>query len=250
MKPRSQKTMKRHAGQVVTRTALAALVLGPLAAGAVSQRLRYRFEAVSNPVTTVVDDSGKGHTGTVQTANGGTVVPVTGYEGQGVQFPAVCTGTGCPHANLSAADATDLNPGTALFTFGARVRVTLAELTADHGSNIVQKGLSTTGQWKLQLDDAVTGKPSCVVRTTGGASPIIVKSSVGIADGTWHKVSCQRTSTTITILIDNVARGSALIASTYDISPVGQPVGIGAKSTGNNNDQFHGALDEVYFNLD
>ncbi|MFP2911672.1 laminin G domain-containing protein [Pyxidicoccus sp. 3LFB2] len=242
--------MKRQPGQVVTRTAMTVLLLGPLAAGAVSQRLRYRFEAVSNPVTTVVDDSGKGHTGTVQPANGGAVVPVTGYDGQGVKFPDVCTGTACPRANLSAADATDLNPGTALFTFGARVRVTLAELSADHGSNIVQKGVSTTAQWKLQLDDAVTGKPSCVVRTAGGASPIVVKSSVGIADGTWHKVSCQRTSTTITILIDNIARGSALIASTYDISPVGQPVGIGAKGTGSNNDQFHGSLDEVYFNLD
>lgn len=242
--------MKRQPGQVMTRAALAMLVLGPVAAGAVSQKLRYRFEAVSNPVTTVVDDSGKGHTGTVQTANGGAVVPVTGYDGQGVQFPAVCTGTSCPHANLSAADAADLNPGTALFTFGVRVRLTLADLTADHGSNLVQKGLSTTAQWKLQLDDAVAGKPSCVVRTTGGAQAIIVKSSVGVADGTWHKVSCQRTSTTLTILIDNIARGSALIDSTYDISPVGQPVGIGAKSTGSNNDQFHGAIDDVYFNID
>ncbi|MFP2932077.1 laminin G domain-containing protein [Pyxidicoccus sp. 3LG] len=242
--------MRKHRGQVVTSASMAVLLLGPLAAGAVSQKLRYRFEAVSNPVTTVVDDSGKGHTGTVGTANGAAVVPVTGYEGQGVQFPAVCIGTTCPKADITTPDRADLNPGTALFTFGLRVRVTLADLTTDHGSNLVQKGLASTAQWKLQLDDAVTGKPSCVVRTTGGADPIIVKSSVGIADGAWHKVSCQRTSTTVTILIDNVARGSALISSTYDISPVGQPLTIGAKSVGNNNDQFHGAIDDVYFNLD
>lgn len=229
----------------------AVLMLGPLTAGAVSQKLRYRFEAVSNPVTTVVDDSGKGHTGTAQGSNGGTIVIETpGYEGQGVRFPAVCVGTTCPKAAITAADSAALNPGTALFSFGARVRVTLAELSADHGSNLVQKGLSTSPQWKLQLDDAATGKPSCVVRTTGGASAVIVKSSVGIADGTWHKVTCQRTSTTLTILIDNVARGSAVLASTYDINPAGQPLTIGAKSVGNNNDQFHGALDDVYFNLD
>ncbi|NOK12153.1 laminin G domain-containing protein [Corallococcus exercitus] len=114
----------------------------------------------------------------------------------------------------------------------------------------MQKGLYSTAQWKLQLDDAVTGKPSCVVRTTGGADSVIAKASVGIADGAWHKVTCQRTSTTLTILVDNVARGSALLPSTYDINPVGQPVAIGAKSTGNNNDQFHGAIDDVYFNLD
>ncbi len=250
MEPTRQKAMKRHPGQAVTSTAMAVLLLGPLAAGAMSQRLRYRFEAVSNPVSTVVDDSGKGHTGTVHSANGGTVVPVVGFEGQGVKFPAVCTGTTCPHADITAADAADLNPGTALFTFGARVRLTLADLTADHGSNIVQKGLYNTPQWKLQLDDAVTGRPSCVLRTTGGTQPITVKSSVGVADGAWHKVACQRTASTVTIFIDNVARGSALISATYDISPVGQPVSIGAKGTGVNNDQFHGAIDDVYFNLD
>lgn len=241
---------RRHLGTHMKHAVVAVLLLGPVVAGAQSQRLRYRFDTVSNPVTTVVDDSNKGHTGTMQTANGGTVVPVTGFDGLAIQFPAVCTGTGCPHANLSAADAADLNPGTALFTFGVKVRLTLADLTSDHGSNLVQKGLSSTPQWKLQLDDAVTGKPSCVVRTTDGTNAIIVKSSVGVADGTWHKVSCQRTSTTLTILVDNVARGSALIPATYDISPVGQPVGIGAKGTGSNNDQFHGAMDDVYFNLD
>lgn len=242
--------MKTQRRQKVMSASLAVLLLGPGVAGAVSQRLRYRFDAATSPVTTVVDDSGKGHTGSVAAVNGATVTTVTGYEGLGVKFPAVCVGTTCPHAILTTPDATDLNPGTALFTFGLRVRLTLADLTSDHGSNLVQKGLSTTAQWKLQIDDAATGRPSCVVRTAGGLEPIIVKSSVGVADGTWHKVSCQRTATTITILVDNIARGSALISSTYVINPVNQPVSIGAKGTGSNNDQFHGAIDDVYFNLD
>ncbi len=242
--------MKTRRGQVMMSASMAVLLLGPGVAGAVSQRLRYRFDTVSNPVTTVVDDSGKGHTGRVSAANGGAVTPVTGFEGLGVKFPAVCTGLGCPHAILSTPDATDLNPGTALFTFGLRVRLTLADLTSDHGSNLVQKGLSTTPQWKLQIDDAVSGRPSCVLRTTDGTQPIIVKSSVGVADGAWHKVSCQRTASTVTIFVDSVARGSALISASYSINPVGQPVSIGAKGTGTNNDQFHGAIDEVFFNLD
>ncbi|MFY2557051.1 laminin G domain-containing protein [Corallococcus terminator] len=243
-------TLTTQPRRMAKRTALALMVLAPVAAGAVSQKLRYKFDAVANPVTTVVDDSGKGRTGTVQTANGATVVPVTGFDGLGIKFPAVCDGTGCPLANVTTPDSASLNPGTALFTFGARVRLTLADLSSAHGSNLVQKGLANTAQWKIQLDDAVLGKPSCVVRTTGGVDPIIVKSSVGVADGTWHKVACQRTSTTLTILIDNVARGSALLPSTYDINPVGQPVNVGAKSVGNNNDQYHGEIDDVYFNID
>lgn len=230
--------------------AAAALLLGAAADAATSQRLRYRFDSVSNPVTTVVDNSGKGHTGTVLAANGGEVVPVAGADGLGVQFPQVCTGSGCPLAVISAADAADLNPGTAPFTFGAKVRLTLDDLTTDHGSNIVQKGLYNTAQWKLQIDDAATGQPSCVVRTDGGANAIKVKSPVGVADGTWHKVSCQRTSSELIILIDNVPQNSKPIPADYDISPIGEEVRIGAKSAGKNNDQYHGALDDVYFNLD
>lgn len=230
--------------------AAAALLVGAAADAATSQRLRYRFDSVSDPVTTVIDNSGKGHTGTVQAANGGEVLPVAGADGLGVQFPEVCTGSGCPLAVITAADAADLNPGTAPFTFGAKVRLTLNDLTADHGSNIVQKGLYNTAQWKLQIDDAATGKPSCVVRTANGANMIKVKSPVGVADGAWHKVSCQRTSSQLIILIDNVAQNSKPIPASYDISPVGEKVSIGAKSAGNNNDQYHGAIDDVYFNLD
>ncbi|AUX25625.1 uncharacterized protein SOCEGT47_061740 [Sorangium cellulosum] len=230
--------------------AATALLLGAAADAATSQKLRYRFDSVSDPVTTVIDDSGKGHTGTVQTANGGEVVPVAGADGLGVQFPEVCAGAGCPLAVITAADAASLNPGTAPFTFGARVRLTLDDLSADHGSNLVQKGLYDTAQWKLQIDDAATGKPSCVVRTENGADAIKVKSPVGVADGAWHKVSCRRTSSELILLIDNVPQNSKPIAASYDISPTGEEVSIGAKSAGNNNDQYHGALDDVYFNLD
>ena len=54
------------------------------------------------------------------------VIEPAGYEGQGVRFPGVCVGTTCPKAAITAADSASLNPGTALFSFGARVRVTLA----------------------------------------------------------------------------------------------------------------------------
>jgi hypothetical protein len=220
---------------------------------AVSQKLRWKFDSVSPVVTTVVDDSGKGHTGTAVTANGGQITAVApGRDGigQAVRFPAVCPGDTCPKAVITSPDRADLNPGTAAFTYGAWINVTLAELTTDHGSNVFQKGLSSTSQWKLQLDNPATGAPSCVVREAGGVNAVLVLSSVGIADGTWHKVSCQRTSTELRILVDSVVRGSKPLASTYSVDPSAQQVAVGAKSAGKNNDQFHGRLDDVYFNID
>ncbi|MEV8378624.1 LamG-like jellyroll fold domain-containing protein [Kribbella sp. NPDC056861] len=234
---------------------LAALGLLAATAGpalAVSQKLRWKFDSVSAVVTTVADDSGKGHTGTAVSANGGQITAVSpGRDGIGkaVQFPAVCAGT-CPRAQITSPDAADLNPGTALFSYGAWLNVTLAELTSDHGSNVFQKGSSETSQWKLQVDDAVAGRPSCITREAGGLNSKKALSSVGVADGSWHKVTCQRTATDLQILVDNVVRGSVTVPAAYVINPTGMPVTLGARSTGTNGDQYHGRLDDIYYNLD
>jgi hypothetical protein len=111
-------------------------------------------------------------------------------------------------------------------------------------------GLAALGLGRRRLDEPAAGKPSCVVREAGGVNAVVVPSTVGIADGTWHKVSCQRTSTALQILVDSVVRGSKPLASTYSVNPSGQQVAAGAKSAGKNNDQFHGRLDDVYFNID
>lgn len=242
----------RRAAIGLTAAALLVTTTGP--AFAVSQKLRWKFDAVGPVVTTVIDDSGKSHTGTVMTANGGQITAVTpGRDGIGkaVQFPAVCAGTSCPKADITSPDAVDLNPGTAAFTYGAWVNVTLAELTSDHGSNILQKGMSTTAQWKLQLDDTTGGKPSCVIRKESGADARKITSTVGVADGSWHKVSCQRTATAFQILVDNLVANSQSLEPTYSIDPAGQQVTVGARSVGaSNTDQYHGRLDDVYYNLD
>jgi hypothetical protein len=52
------------------------------------------------------------------------------------------------------------------------------------------------------------------------------------------------------ILVDSVVRGSKPLAATYSVNPSGQQVAAGAKSACKNNDQFHGRLDDVYFNID
>lgn len=88
-------------------------------------------------------------------------------------------------------------------------------------------------------------------------------------------MQCERTATELIILIDNVVRGSAPLASTYNINTTGSQVlfflqffkfsflylftyflpliilqvTVGAKSAGNNNDQYHGAIDDVSFSI-
>ena len=79
-----------------------------------------------------------------------------------------------------------LDPGESDFEFGASVWLAPDQTT--RGSNIVQKGRFAAGDglWKLQVDSD-EGEPSCVIRS--GSDLLTVRSSVSIADGSWHRVA-------------------------------------------------------------
>ncbi|WP_157995759.1 LamG-like jellyroll fold domain-containing protein [Thermomonospora amylolytica] len=216
------------------------------------ERLRWRFDEVSDPVAEVADDSGTGRSGTVVAVSGGRIGAVRpGHDGTGgaVRFPAVCTGagTGCPHAVIQGPDDPALDPGTSPFTFGVRVRVRADDLTTAHGSNLVQKGTSLTSQWKLQIDDARGGRPSCVLRAANGAPFVLVQSRTGVADGRWHEVTCRRTAGELRILVDGEVTGAGAVAPGLAVAPAGMPVMAGGTNAVAANDQFHGELDEVFF---
>lgn len=222
---------------------------GPASAG---ERLRWPFDEVSGPVAEVADASGGGRGGTVVATAGGRVEAVRpGHDGRGgaVRFPAVCTETdgSCPRAAIQGPADPALDPGAAPFTFGVRVRVKPGDLTTAHGSNLVQKGTSLTSQWKMQIDDARGGRPSCVVRAAGGEPFTLVQSRMGVADGRWHGVICRRTATELQILVDGKVTGTAAVAPDLAVVPAGMPVVAGAANAAIRNDQFHGELDEVFF---
>ncbi len=175
-----------------------------------------------------------------------------GFEGSGraLSFPAPCANakTPCPRVAISVPASADHDPGTADFSFGLKVRVRGNELTTDHGSNLIQKGQSTSSQWKLQVDDAAGGRPSCVLRSVRGSSDVIrVKAAVGVADGAWHRLMCRREGGRLAILVDGVQRGRSPVPGDFSVRPTGHPVTIGGNCTIRENDQYHGDLDGVTF---
>ena len=183
----------------------------------------------------------------VVTANGGSVEPVAGAGGQGdaVAFPGACEdSTGCPRGMLEVKADAALNPGTRDFEFGASVWLD-PDQTAK-GSNIVQRGRYGTdgGQWKLQVD-SLEGEPSCVVRS--GTEPIVVRSSVSVADSAWHRVVCRRDSTGVEIDVDGVVDRIAGTTGSVDNE---WPLRVGSPGVGDLDDQFHGRIDDVFLTID
>lgn len=180
----------------------------------------------------------------------GSLKQVARGEGWAVQFPAICRDApkSCPRGILESDPAPWLNPDKRPFRWGASVRLE-PDMTSD-GSNILQKGLSAVGtQYKLQIDGRA-GQPSCVISgPIQGVNRIFaVTSPAGIADSQWHVLRCQREPAALSLVVDGgeVARTSV----PPDLSVVNElPLRLGGKGVGPLNDQFHGALDDVFVEI-
>ncbi|RSM57788.1 hypothetical protein DMB66_31695 [Actinoplanes sp. ATCC 53533] len=192
------------------------------------------------------DGSGNGHLLKSLAANGGAVRTVKHAAGQGIAFPSKCGGAACARVVLQATDVPDLNPGARNLRYGANVLLSPAETST--GENIMQKGYSTAGgQYKLQVD-GISGKPSCVMSDKTDPAIHVAKGQKSVSDGGWHTLECRRTGTALTILVDGQDGGSATVPATLEVVTP-QPLSIGGKGRGVNNDQFHGSLDDVWISI-
>ncbi|GAA0536146.1 hypothetical protein GCM10010172_16890 [Paractinoplanes ferrugineus] len=206
---------------------------------------RYTFDGRAGAI---LDGSGRGHTLLVVSGHGGAVRSVVHGQGAALAFPARCAARVaiCPHVALQAPSSADLNPGTRDISYGADVL--LAAGQTSKGQNIVQKGYSaTSSQWKLQVDGAA-GRPSCALVDDKKPAIRLVTSSVSVADGRWHAIVCRRTGTTLAVTVDGVERGSVVVPAQLTVTN-NLPLSIGGKGAYVDNDQFNGALDNVWVQI-
>ncbi|MFC4069739.1 LamG-like jellyroll fold domain-containing protein [Actinoplanes subglobosus] len=180
---------------------------------------------------------------TAFTGNDGRVRWVPHGPGQAVRFPSPCSREPCPRLILRALNRPELNPGTAPFSFGATVRLSPRHTT--DGQNVLQKGYAVEGsQYKLQIDGSA-GRPSCVLVGAGSRRIHLVIADVGVADGAWHRLACRRGPATLGILVDGVPRAGVPIPAGLRIDNA-MSLNVGGKSAHGDNDQFHGAVDDVW----
>lgn len=208
--------------------------------------MRYSFDSGIDSQGRVADDSGRGHTLRL-IGSRGAVTEVERADGVAIQFPGGCdAGGGCAKAILETPHGDDLNPGSRPFRVAATVRLEPDRTSA--GSNVVQKGYARSGsQWKLQVDGR-EGRPSCVL--VGGTSHRIYRAlaNASVADGEWHVLECLRSGPSLQIRMDGDEVGDVRVPD--DLSVVNHsPVRIGGNTTAARSDQFHGAVDDVVFEV-
>jgi hypothetical protein len=210
---------------------------------------QYTFDG--KPATWGADATGRGHSLVIVSSHGGALTAVAHAGGKALEFPEPCKGKAavktCPHVALRGPSSPDLNPGTANISYGATVQLDGGQTSK--GENIVQKGYSaTSSQWKLQVDGKA-GRPSCVVVGNPAAGKAVaiqfVASPRSIADGAWHTLECRRAGTVLAILVDGKVEGTRTIPAGLAITN-DRPLEIGGKGAFVDNDQFQGALDDVW----
>jgi hypothetical protein len=249
--------------RIVTRSVIASAVLvatllaGAPPAFAATEQMRFNFElAPSGQVEPGPWSAGcftsvaaPADAGCIAVAAAGSVERVQRPSGAAtspaVKFPA----PGAGRAVIQVPDAAHLDPGTADFTLTALVKLTADEVSA--GANVVQKGTfggTTGGQWKLQVDGGV---PSCRIAGLRDGVEVAAMAvwSGSIAGTGWKFIECKRRGAVLSV---NVATSATPVPApedaTMDITSSAK-VFIGAKGTGTNNDQFHGAVDNVVFSV-
>jgi hypothetical protein len=179
-------------------------------------------------------------------AGGGSLATTQHGGGLAVRFPKPCAVYGtdrCQRAILQSGPADFLNPGSAPFSYGATVL--LAPSETSKGANVVQKGFSVhDSQFKLQVDGH-EGYPTCVVVGTGSSAIYVAQSSLTVANGQWHQISCSRGDALLTIVVDGKVAGQRAVPRSLSIRN-DNPLCIGGKGTSANNDQFAGVVDDVF----
>jgi hypothetical protein len=178
--------------------------------------------------------------------NGGALRLVPQGSGLAVAYPDRCTlprERDCPRAILEGLRDDSLNPGRRALRYGASIRMTHDDL-AD-GANVLQKGYSVGGvsQYKLQVDHR-QGRPSCVI---AGPRASIYRAEpwINVADGAWHDLECRRIANRLIMVVDGIVRAWVPIPPQLSIANA-EPLRIGGKGPAPGNDQFAGAIDDVF----
>jgi hypothetical protein len=164
-------------------------------------------------------------------------VGVPGFAGSAFRFDGKSSYVDVP------SDQT-LNPGTAPIQFTVHVRYTVTPPnTSTTDYDVLRKGTSSDSAQFYKLEIRPDNRAVCrFVGSHTTKSGILIHTGPTLNDGQWHTITCVKTATTISLVVDGKTfRKSGTVGS---ISNTG-PLTLGAKPGNPFSDFYNGDLDEV-----
>jgi hypothetical protein len=134
-------------------------------------------------------------------------------------------------------DDDSLDPGTRDITLEAHIKVSSAPTQAEFDYDIVRKKGSGL-VYKMEV--LYTGRAYCQFK--GTSASVIVKGGPVVTDGTWHTITCAKTSGSVILSVD----GSVAVTKTKTAGSIAnaKALVLGGQLT-RTEDWFEGLMDEV-----
>jgi hypothetical protein len=218
---------RRTALAAVSVSLLAPLLLATAAEAATPAAVWHMESAGSMPDSSGNNNNASGMTG---------ITSVPGSTGKGYRFGA--------NGSVTVPNSASLNPGTDNISITANVQFAAAP-AAGTDYDLIRKGLSTTagGEWKMEIfgNGALASPAFCLFKDSSGRPAVTVRGTTNLAGTGWHTITCAKTSTQVSVTVDNVLQRTnrtavGSISNTAAVS-LGRKLGGG--------DQYVGNMDEV-----
>jgi hypothetical protein len=214
---------------LVASGATAAVGVVAIAAPAVAATDRATWLFAETSGSTAFDSSGNGNDGTAYNV---------GMDGSGYIFDG-------HDSRVIVPTSASLNPGTDAFSFAVTFRSSVSPGTGlDY--DLLRKGLAASagGEYKIEILQA-NGKARAMCLVKDSAKKVLqIRGTTNLTDGQVHTITCSRTSTGLTLVVDNLAPRTKA-GSTGTVSNTAQ-LGLGAKVEGGPDaDWFNGELLEA-----
>jgi len=180
----------------------------------------------------LVESSGNGNNASTKQ-----IPSVAGSSGKGYHFNG-------SSSVVTVANSASLNPGTATLRLTANVRFTEPpNSVGDY--DLVRKGQAGTagGEWKMEIFPPSNNRSQatafCLFQDANKKTASI-RDTRNLADGAWHTISCVKTATQITVVVDGASRSVAARLGSIGNT---KPLVIGSQAGGG--DWYKGDMDEV-----
>jgi hypothetical protein len=207
-------------------TGAAAITLGAGPAAAASTVVA-SWKMTDTSGTTMPDSIGN---------NSGTTYNITKNGAAGYFFNGTTSKAVVPSPSGSS-----LNPGSSNFSYGVQVQTSrIPPSGTDY--DLIRKGVSGTsgGEYKLEIvySNGI-GKAFCLVKDNAGISAT-VKGTTNVADGNRHTLTCKKTSTGLTLQVDNLAARTT-------VKPLGSISNASALTIGAKTPKITGVTGDFYY---
>ena len=218
--------MRAHIGVTTIVLVVAALVGSTVTALGASPTAFWHMDETSGSVAR--DGTGNGYDGAMSNIKRG----VPGVNGSGFEF----NGTS---SRIIVKDAPGLRAGDKDFVVTVYVSFTKRP-NGDY--DLVRKGLSSSsgGDWKIEIMPTSVGSQAyCYWK--GSIASKSKTAGPDLADGRYHKITCEKHATTVALIVDGHRYSSTKTIGRIDNTA---PLSIGAKA-GSGGDWYKGRMDEV-----